>query len=340
MFPLHPSFRRRGLTLIDVVAMVIIVGLLLILLLPALLHSRRPSRRAVCVNNMKQIGLSLHKHHDARKCFPSSSTQTLLTADLPVPGTAGSDGAGFSWLVHLLPFIEEGNKYKWIDLQAGLPYDNNPDHAMVAALPIYYFRCPGSATPDHSLAPDYLKDSQVLTSYVALGATHLASLYGEEAGAISDGEHPNGTIYPGSRTSFRDMVDGSSNTSVACETKETKYAAWFDGTTAAVVGLAEQTKPSFELKTDGEETHWVPKKGVQTSMNHGDESAKQYYLPTNRHSGQTNWVHGPSSNHPGVVVHLLGDGSVRTVSDGLDPALYMHLITRNGGEPVGDFHNQ
>jgi hypothetical protein len=64
-----------------------------------------------------------------------------------------------------------------------------------------------------------------------------------------------------------------------------------------------------------------------------------YLKATELPPSSTAWVHGPSSSHPGVVNHLLGDGSVRSVSDGLDAALYMHLITRAGGEPVNDFHN-
>lgn len=51
----------------------------------------------------------------------------------------------------------------------------------------------------------------------------------------------------------------------------------------------------------------------------------------------SNYVHGPSSSHSGVVNHLFGDGGVRSVSTGVDPSLYWFIITRSGGDPAGEF---
>ena len=214
------------------------------------------------------------------------------------------------------------------------------DHALVAAMPVSAFRCASFNGGDFAQAPEYPKDSSALGNYVAIGATHLASLYGTETRPIGGKNHPNGVLYPGSKTCFKDIKDGCSNTFVLAETKEENYSAWIDGTTAAVVGLLESSQPKLTLDPTGK--YYVPDNRTLTTLNCGDnkDPATNCYLAADKHSGSQDWVHGPSSNHPGVVNHLLVDGSVRSVSDGIDATLYMHLITRDGGEPVNEFHNQ
>lgn len=164
----------------------------------------------------------------------------------------------------------------------------------------------------------------------------MASLYGTEKNSIGGCLHPNGTIYPGSQTAISNILDGTSNTLLICETREPNYAAWIDGTTAAVVGLAEQSHPAFIL--DPVKGYYVPDKGVLTTLNYGGKGRD--YLAAADHSGSRSWTFGPSSCHPGVVNHGMADGSAKSVFEDIDPTLYMHLITRAGNEPVNDFHNQ
>ncbi|MCX7428436.1 MAG: DUF1559 domain-containing protein [Planctomycetia bacterium] len=337
------SSARRGLTLVEVFVVIVIIGLLLCLLLPAI---QRPygvdGGRVACINNLKQLGLALHNFHDARKRFPASSTQSLLSATAPAPGSGNADGngAGYSWQTMLLPFVEENNLYQKLNVVDGHPYDASAAHAPVAAMPVSAFRCPSFNGGDFAQAPEYPKDSSALGNYVAIGATHLASLYGTETRPIGGKNHPNGVLYPGSKTCFRDIKDGCSNTVVLAETKEVNYSAWIDGTTAAVVGLLESSQPRLTLDPTGK--YYVPDNRTLTTLNCGDnkDPATNCYLTADKHSGSQDWTHGHSSNHPGVVNHLLVDGSVRSVADGLDATLYMHLITRDGGEPVSEFHNQ
>jgi hypothetical protein len=244
---------------------------------------------------------------------------------------------------------------------------NYPNHPLVWKMPVSAYRC-ASFNGDDMTQPNATKGVDIatdpfaavggaaITNYVALSASHrismwrhMPSLTNATTGGYNGGkQHPNGTMYPGSKTSFRSLADGSSNTVIACETREISVAAWFEGATAGVVGL--QGVPYF-IKTPVVGANYGipdPSKSPKTTINYGDDqkvdtsgNATIFYLGKAElpPSGIT-WVHGPSSSHPGVVNHLLGDGSVRSVSDGLDAALYMHLITRDGGEPVNDFHNQ
>jgi prepilin-type N-terminal cleavage/methylation domain-containing protein len=374
--------RRRGFTLVELLVVIAIIGILIALLLPAIQAAREAARRAACINTLKQIGLALHNHHDSRKRFPGSNsvpfslTQPRMWSNphsqpLTGTGTLGqpdfrvTSGTSFSWMAMILPYVEESNLYDHLNVTSSYAWDTtiNPvtrqDHPMVWKMPVSAFQCPSYADGDLSIdnvlvaavspyQPGDTFGPAGITNYVSLGATHFQSLFDMPTITKYEGgkRHPNGTIYPGSKTGFRDILDGSSNTVIVCETKEVTLAAWYEGATAAVVGLAQYTISgggfySSAASIPGTD-FGMPPSGAKTTLNYGDEVAQLYYL-SQTHGGSNGpgnipWLHGPSSNHPGIVNHLLGDGSVTSVSDGLDPNIYMHLITRAGSEPVNEFH--
>ena len=344
------GFRRRGFTLVELLVVIAIIGILIALLLPAIQAAREAARRMQCSNNLKQLGVGLHNFHEARNHLPGSNSLVFVDnaswADgtyeygaqaFPTPGTIANlkggkynQGVGFSWLAMLLPYIEQDQLAEKIDFVNGCPYDANASHAVARKEVISAFRCPSYSGPDYSVGSVYATDSDALTNYVTLGATHLRSLLNRETNVLAGGSgHPNGVIYPGSKTTFAGIGDGASNTLVACETRETILGAWMDGSTSAVVGLAEMTYPTTFPLADS----------VETTINFGDESANRWYLPKIVAPGRYTWTHGPSSNHSGTVNHLSGDGSVHGIADDIEAQVYMHLISRSGGEPLDDFFN-
>jgi len=325
---------RRALTLIELIVALAIIGILIALLLPAVQAAREAARRAQCSNDLKQIGLAMHNYYSTFRSFPASAVVKGQTATAPVPGSPRKDGvgAGFSWMVPILPFVEQMALYDMIDSK-GSPYDGSENHKMVARTVLPVYMCPSYAGPKFSEAPEYPANSQALSNYAGLGASHVASLYATEKEPIGGKKHPNGLLGPGVWVDIRDVTDGTSNTLMACETREEKYAAWFDGTTASVVALAEQTSPKFE-ETDARV--YQPKPGVAITLNYGDANARppKAYLPAASHSGKDDWVHGPGSRHPGIANHLIADGSVHALADTIDAGIYMSLVTRAGGEVV------
>ncbi|MEA1951566.1 MAG: DUF1559 domain-containing protein [Planctomycetota bacterium] len=384
-------YRGRGFTLVELIVVMLVIGFVLALLLPAITDSRTPARRAACINNMKQLGLALHNYHDMHKCFPASNSLPFSPkpgeSGLPLMGIAHGTaidtssppdgrydvGTGFSWQTMILPHIEENNLFKnlstvptepnfaWnVDVQI---IKSKAGKALPAPLcfpwhyPLSAFKCPSYGGDDHcsdnayaavNVKTPYTGDyKSAISNYVALGASHRKSLWGTN-GSDSDLEfqggesHPNGIMYPGSKTAIKDITDGTSNTFLLCETRESTRAAWYEGATAAVVGLAGD--PKFGPADDKGASYGVPI-DAKTNLNRGrDDNVSTWYDPGNYAKsdsdtvGASAWIHGPSSEHPGVVNHVLADASVKIVSEGLDPVLYMHLITRAGGEPVDEFH--
>ena len=84
---------RTGFTLVELLVVIAIIGILVAFLLPAIQAAREASRRSQCQNNLKQIGIAVQNHHDARRAFPM--------------GRNGIDQKAVSWAFFILPYMEE-----------------------------------------------------------------------------------------------------------------------------------------------------------------------------------------------------------------------------------------
>jgi prepilin-type N-terminal cleavage/methylation domain-containing protein/prepilin-type processing-associated H-X9-DG protein len=201
--------RASGFTLIELLVVIAIIAVLIALLLPAVQAAREAARRAQCVNNLKQIGLSLHNYHQIYDSFPSGA---LILYDTP----SGAGANNYSWSAHarLLASLEQQAIYNAVNWSVGPCNDAYGVYANSTAsgARLSVFLCPSSPTPGWSF-----EGNAPLQVFTAPGNNYFASMGSslEFSGQQTAGP-PNGPFqYDGvgaSAIGIRNITDGTSNT--------------------------------------------------------------------------------------------------------------------------------
>jgi prepilin-type N-terminal cleavage/methylation domain-containing protein/prepilin-type processing-associated H-X9-DG protein len=134
--------RQAAFTLIELLVVIAIIGILMGLLLPAVQKVREAANRIKCANNLKQIGLAFHHHHDQFHGFPTGGWNALTPPNYigGSPATGKQQQAG--WAFQILPFLEADNIWK------GGQATTDVDRAVVAiGTPSSFFFCPSRRDP-------------------------------------------------------------------------------------------------------------------------------------------------------------------------------------------------
>jgi prepilin-type N-terminal cleavage/methylation domain-containing protein len=110
--------KRSAFTLIELLVVIAIIAVLVAILLPAVQQAREAARASQCRNNMKQIGVALHSYHEVFGMFPL--LRTLNATGNPIGSCTWQSQPGHSWLIRLLPYLDQTNlynrfKFTWMD---------------------------------------------------------------------------------------------------------------------------------------------------------------------------------------------------------------------------------
>jgi prepilin-type processing-associated H-X9-DG protein len=131
---------------VELLVVIAIIGILVALLLPAIQAAREAARRSQCSNNMKNIGLALINYTDVNKRLPAA---TQFRPGKPFPEVP--NGAGGTWVVEILPYIEEQALYDRFDHTKPSNHANN---AKVVGVPLPWLICPSdNEIPPNGLFP-------------------------------------------------------------------------------------------------------------------------------------------------------------------------------------------
>jgi len=340
--------RRRAFTLVELLVVIAIIGILIALLLPAVQAAREAARRAQCTNNLKQLALAMHNYNDVFKVFP------FLRG-----GTNTNLGKMSGW-IGLLPFVEQQPLYQTIAnpvTVGGTTYPPfGPDPNNTAYLPwleqVQGLLCPSDQGGYKKLTTDP-------------GRNNYVFCVGDTIYNVNTLQNTRGVFGYNSRSSFRDITDGSSNTLVLSErcvfTDLTKIRG------AVAIAGSTNTDPTICLSKRGTNDRYVTGvttvgwSGVRWNNGYPVYNAFTTVLPPNsptclNSQNEADWgIFPPTSAHPGGVNAALGDGSVRFVSEtiytgylntsdsntervGISPfGVWGALGTKDGGEVIGDF---
>src|SRR5690606_11543332 len=129
------SRSRAGFTLIELLVVISIIAILIALLFPAVQQARVAARRVQCKNNLAQLSLALQNYTMAHQVLPPGSVNPTG------PIRSEPKGYHYSWIVQLLPYIDEANAYYKFDFSRSV-YD--PQHYRVASHMISVLICPST----------------------------------------------------------------------------------------------------------------------------------------------------------------------------------------------------
>ncbi len=297
--------RRIAFTLIELLVVIAIIAILLGLLLPAVQKVRAAAARTRCQNNLKQIGLAVHSYENAHGRLPPGYSSRAVSPN------GENLGPGWGWAAHILPFIEQDNLARQIDLSRDI---TEPIHAVTRATVLPVFRCPADqpqAGDTFALAAGSGTPVTIaFASYVACGGTYEVSLFPDTN---------TGLFLRNSKFRLTDIADGTSNTLFVTERcrMRSPRTTWTGALTGAVnppinPALEDEEAQTFVLfQTGTEDETRTPNNGLLH-------------------------VEDASSLHAAGVNALFGDGSVRFVRDRIQPAAWVAIGTRAGGEVVPD----
>jgi prepilin-type N-terminal cleavage/methylation domain-containing protein len=288
-----PCRRRRAFTLVELLVVIAIIGILVALLLPAIQAAREAARRTSCINNVMQLGIAAHNYEFNFESLPPGVT------DDKGPIRNEPQGRHVSWIVHLLPFMEENVLYRKFDQAAGAYAGVN---AQVRSTPLAIAIC-----------PSYPGDETIKEGTIAV--TTYAGCYHDVEAPIDVDNH--GLMFLNSHVRFDEIYDGSTHTLLLAETVEQlDDLGWVSGTRSTLrnTGKIELRKPQF-----------------QSPLPEGEEE------PTEQDVAESLFVGGFGGHHPGVFNAAFADGSTRAINEQVDPAVWRRVGNRSDGEIVKPF---
>lgn len=350
-------FRQKAFTLVELLVVIAIIGILVGLLLPAVQAAREAARRMQCSNNLKQLGLACHMHHDTYKKFPYGMLRDDSRFGHPNLGDAPVNGLPaqrrrYALFHQILPFIEQAPLFdRWDQMN----FDRNTFHLVTGTgtqwpvdgssfmgQVVSTMLCPSNPGGRHN------ENVPGATGSGASGVHSRGDYFGSAGTYGYPGYHATlpslwnpfgpGTANPSPATAGRshsgrgdgmfnrnvrygmgDVPDGTSNTLLLGE------RAYFDP--------VFDTHPSTRIRNWG----WVWF-GAEGNVFLGTSVPINFRIPAGTNMASidpliyNNRINAHGSMHTGGTQIALTDGSVRFLSQSISPITFRAMGTRAGGE--------
>ena len=299
---------KHAFTLIELLVVVAIIGLLIALLLPAVQAAREAARRAQCGAKLMQLVVAARQYEQNFGMLPSGTVnETGPIRNVPI-------GNHIGWIPRILPYIEQNALYAEIDFSKGV-YDPENRDVWLGEHPGQMFYCPSDG--------GYYSGRSRQPAMVNYMACHSST----ETPIDVDND---GVFFLNSKLRSRDIPDGASNTIFFGESVITGNGSlgWMSGTPGTIRNTGHPLNTFAGLFVT-----WPLPNEVLLQLN--DESEDPDARPTipadtwKTEIPEQFLVGGFGAHHPGVANFAFGDGSVQTVSFGIDSETYKKMGCRD-----------
>jgi len=321
MFGHKKGQRWKGFTLIELLVVIAIIAILIGLLLPAVQKVREAAARMSCSNQLKQLALGCHGYHDTVGTLPYDMSPGAGSNPLTGGSTTwGMGGTNWSWLAHLLPYVEQANLATNIAALGGGNMDTvtlqTAYNSGYLSVTVKTFMCPAD-NPSASLMTnraDLGSNSIGLTNYKGVSGANWAWTFvvagtasctsAGDTDGLTDGD---GIFFRGDgsrRKKLTDITDGTSRTFMIGEDLP-QFNQWC----------------SWPYSNNAVGTCAVP---------------PNYQMPPAMTASPGNWptTYSFRSKHTNGVQFAYADGSVKFITQSIDTATYRAMATIQGAETL------
>lgn len=341
---LHRPGIRPGFTLVELLVVIAIIGILVGLLLPAVQAAREAARRMSCQNNLKQLGLGCHNFESSTKHFPTAGGQTNTFWDTGEELAPRFGTENLSWAYQILPYIEQNNL---MQQRSQFGYLGGATPLIQQRVPS--FNCPSRPERNVNMGTYILSlidYAGVIGNWNQPGWQGFAWEHwtnprpGEQqlvwTGIISKGYHhnvPSNSTTRYGKVGFGAIADGASNTILLAE----------KGANAQNYNLSTSNGwPWWEAWGQFVGSDWPTMRmfAPATSDNGGAGQGNPEMVVLTDNQVRPSWMRvnsiqtqemGFGSPHPGIINAVLGDGSVRSLSNTTDLRILNLLGKRADG---------
>jgi prepilin-type N-terminal cleavage/methylation domain-containing protein/prepilin-type processing-associated H-X9-DG protein len=306
---------RRGFTLIEFLVVMAIIAVIIALYLSSLVGARSAAQRIQCMNNLKQIELALQNYLSSCNVLPSGSYDPVR----PVASEPG--GYKMSWIVSILPYLEQWGVQKALDYQHGADDPSNQTARMTS---INSLICPNGSPVGRNW---FAGTAPYTPGAFNPGMSSYAGCHHDVESPIDEDNH--GVFYLNSHVRESDVTDGLSQTIFVGEVPWQSYAGWISGSRATLRNTGHPINSIFpgSLEFLGADSWRLRDRLSAIELYQMIDSNELEVVPT--------FVGGFGSSHVGDGANFgFGDGSVRFLRANIDQAVYRHLGHRSDGELI------
>lgn len=316
---------RRGFTLIELLVVITVIAILVALVLPAVQQAREAARRLQCKNNLKQLGLALHNYHDVHRVFPKGGFGGVMSVANANSPTLKNTALTLSWGAAILPGLDQSNLFQQIN-QA--EWYVHPDNVRIGQHVLSVYLCPSVPSPqflkpngDQTASATRFARTDYGGNWGERGmrcfpATNCQNTYGGRGARSYRGMFP---LLGSPSARIRGVKDGTTNTIFVGEAPNGRHSIWIGHK-----NVFDQSAPINGRYASPGDTRW------QSCITFGG---------TANPIGKLGCDFGQEfhSFHAGGSQFLMVDGSVRFISETIDVVTFAALLSRQGGEVIGEF---